>query len=306
MIVQLPLFQNTERNGCLRFADLRGEPIFASVSGGRTSARMRHWLGQHYSGPILTLFANTGREHPRTLDFMRRCDEEFGFNTVWLEAVVHPEDGTGTTHRVVTYETATRPSVYGETPFEEMIKKYGIPNKAFPHCTRELKLRPMHSYLRSLGYNPAKIPTAIGIRADETRRVKDQPNVFYVLIDDEPSDKQDVLDWWSGQPFDLDIEEFEGNCLGCWKKSLLKQFAQLDKDPTVYEWTDRTEKKYAHAGSGIGARVFFRGNMSTERLVQLRRSVNDGTDPALLIADGGCAESCELYETEDVQTAMAV
>lgn len=248
---------------------------------------------------MLTLFANTGREHPRTLDFVHACDTVMGFNTVWLEAVVHPEDGVGTTHRVVTYETASRDGA----PYEEMIKKYGIPNIAFPHCTRELKLRPMHSYLRSLGHNPSKIPTAIGIRADETRRVKRQPNIFYVLIDPEPTDKQDVLDWWAEPErafMDLGIEEFEGNCLGCFKKSLAKQFAQYDKDPSVYEWTDSMEKKYAHAGAGVGPRVFFRGNRSTQQLIQLRRSAADGFDPAHHVVDGGCSESCEVYETEEM------
>lgn len=280
----------------MTFSDLTDEIIFASFSGGRTSAYMTRWLLQRYDrSKVLTLFANTGREHPRTLDFVHACDMVMGFNTVWLEAVVHPEDGVGTTHRVVTYETASRDG----GPYEEMIKKYGLPNISFPHCTRELKLRPMHSYLRSLGHEPSKIPTAIGIRADEKRRVKNQPNIFYVLVDSEPTDKQDVLDWWGEYPFmDLGIEEFEGNCLGCFKKSLAKQFAQYDKDPSVYEWTDRMEKQYAHAGAGEGPRVFFRGNRSTEQLIQLRRSAA-GFDPRHVV-DGGCSESCEVYETEDI------
>jgi hypothetical protein len=289
----------------MRFADLSGEPIFISFSGGRTSAYMTKWLLDRYDhSKCVVLFANTGREDPRTLDFVHKCDSELGFGTVWLEAVIHPGDGNGTTHHVVTYETATRRTVDGPSPYEEMVKKYGIPNVAFPHCTRELKLRPMHSYLRSLGHNPATIPTAIGIRADELRRVKNAANILYVLIDPEAVDKQDVLGWWSDAPFDLDIEEFEGNCGGCFKKSYAKHFAQLDKDPSVYEWTDRIEKTYAHAGAGTGPRVFFRGNLSTEQLIQLRRSVNDGIDPARLVADGGCTESCELYETESVQLSL--
>lgn len=278
------------------YADLKGDEwIFISFSGGRTSAYMTRWLLQRRDrAKCLVLFANTGREHPRTLDFVKACDDALGFNTVWLEAVVHPEDGKGTTHRVVTYETADR--VGG--PYEEMLKKYGIPNVSFPHCTRELKLRPMHSYLRSIGHEPGKIPTAIGIRADERRRVKNQPNIFYPLIEPEPTDKQDILDWWAERPYmDLGIEEFEGNCLGCFKKSFSKHFAQLDKDPSVYAWTDHMEKKYAHAGAGEGPRVFFRGNRNTEQLVQLRRSA-PGFDPAHHVAEGGCAESCELYETE--------
>lgn len=287
----------------VKFSDLRGDEwIFASISGGRTSHYMRWWLGQrHDPSKIITLFANTGREHPRTLDFVKRCDDTLGFSTVWLEAVVHPEANKGTTHRIVTHETASR---NGE-PYEEMIKKYGIPNVAFPHCTRELKLRPMHSYLHSIGHSPTKIPTAIGIRADERRRVKGHPNVFYVLIDPEPTDKEDVIDWWSDYPeIDLDIDEFEGNCRGCFKKSDAKHFAQFDRDPSVYEWTAEMERRYAHSGAGVGPRVFFRGNRSTEQLIKLRRSIADGFDPARHVADGGCSESCELYETETAQLPL--
>ena len=280
----------------LRFADVAEDDwIFISFSGGRTSAYMTEWLlRRHRPDRCLVLFANTGREHPATLDFVRACDTNLGFGTVWLEAVIHPAAGDGTTHQVVTYETAARD---GE-PFERMIQKYGIPNIAFPHCTRELKLRPMHSYLRSLGHDPKTIPTAVGIRADERRRVKKQKNILYVLIDPNPVDKQDVLDHWAGAPFDLGIEDFEGNCRGCFKKSLGKHFAQIDKDPSVYVWTARMEKQYAHAGAGEGPRVFFRGNRSTEQLIQLRRAAPD-FDPVHHVTEGGCAESCELYETED-------
>lgn len=292
-----------ERNA-VRFADLKNEYIFISFSGGRTSAFMTHWILQHYDREkCLVLFANTGREDPRTLDFVHLCDVRLGFGTVWLEAVVNSEDGAGTTHRRVTYETATRPSLNGPTPYEDMVKKYGIPNVSFPHCTRELKLRPMHSYLRGLGHNPATIPTAIGIRTDETRRVKDAKNVFYPLIDDVQMDKQDVLDWWSGQSFDLQIEEFEGNCDNCWKKSFAKHFMRIEKDPSPYEWTDRIEKTYAHAGSGVGPRVFFRGKRSTEQLFELYRTVAEA-DRARYANDGGCSESCELYETVQMELAL--
>ncbi len=277
----------------MKFADLADQPLFVSFSGGRTSGYMTHWLLTHYDpAKCVVLFANTGREHPETLDFIHRCDQEFGFGTVWLEAVVHHGARAGTTCRVVTFETASRE---GE-PFEEQIKKYGIPNVAFPQCTRELKLRPMYSYLRSIGLDPKRTPTAIGIRADERRRVKGQPNVLYPLVEF-GIEKPDVLDWWSRQTFDLGIEEFEGNCRACFKKSFAKHFAQIDKDPTAYDFPRRMETLYRHVGPQAGERVFFRGNRSTEQLFQLRRSA-PGYDPRHM-TDGGCSESCELYEFED-------
>lgn len=273
-----------------------------SFSGGRTSAYMTKKLIDNLSGQydFIVTFANTGMEHPKTLDFVRNCDDIFKFNTVWLEGIVHYDERKGSTHKIVTYQTASR---NGE-PYEAFIKKYGIPNTAFPQCTRELKLNPMQSYLRSLGINHKTIPTAIGIRTDEKRRVSknaDTMNIVYPLIDMWPTDKQDVLDWWEDQLFDLEIEEFEGNCLGCFKKSFKKQFMQIEKDPSCFDFYKRMEDKYKKINIETGQRVFFRNNTDTEGLFKLYESFKE-TEQKLpkqydLYANGGCSESCEVYET---------
>jgi 3'-phosphoadenosine 5'-phosphosulfate sulfotransferase (PAPS reductase)/FAD synthetase len=57
---------------------------------------------------IVVVFANTGQEHEKTLEYIHACDKQYGLNVVWLEAVVNPEEGQGTKHRVVTFETAAR------------------------------------------------------------------------------------------------------------------------------------------------------------------------------------------------------
>lgn len=54
---------------------------FAGISGGRTSAMMAALLG-----PEVTLcFENTGREHPKTYDFLHELDGALGGRIVWLE-----------------------------------------------------------------------------------------------------------------------------------------------------------------------------------------------------------------------------
>lgn len=133
-----------------------------------------------------------------------------------------------------------------------MIQKYGIPNPSYLHCTRELKLQVMHSYLRSIGLNHKDIPTAIGIREDETRRVSKQAevnNIIYPLINDFPADKQDVLEWWSKQAFDLEIPEYQGNCVGCFKKSFKKQFKTLDENPSALDFFVEMERLYPQVGN---------------------------------------------------------
>lgn len=271
-----------------------------SFSGGRTSGYMTKQLLDNYSDEydFLVTFANTGLEHPKTLEFVNNCDKWFGFNTVWLETQVAYGERKSSGHKIVTFDTAARDG----SPFEDYIKKYGIPNVAFPSCTRELKVNPMQSYLKSLGINHKTIPTAIGIRVDESRRVSKQAecnNIVYPLIDWFPTDKIDVLNWWEDQAFDLGIDEFEGNCQGCFKKSFKKQFMQIERDASVFDFHRRMEALYTEVGPQDGNRVFFRGNRSTEMLFKLKQESGllGGTQIDETV-DGGCSESCEVYEME--------
>lgn len=275
-----------------------------SFSGGATSGFLTHWalenLANQYDEIVVT-FANTGQEDERTLRFVDRCDREFSFNTVWLEAVVHPRSGDGTTHRVVTAETATRDG----SLFEAAIRKYGIPNKNFPHCTRTLKLHPMRSYLRSIGWDVGTYTTAIGIRADETRRVAKNAavqNIIYPLVDLDV-DKQDVREWWAKQSFQLGLPEHRGNCTWCWKKSLRKHLLLLEEDPDALAFPDAMEQQYGAAGAGFRGvnRVFFRERRSARDIIRIASVV----DPSAartpgLDENGGCSESCEVYDMEEL------
>lgn len=81
-----------------------------SFSGGRTSAYMTKLLLDNWSDryEFIVTFANTGLEHPKTLEFVANCDQHFGFNTVWLEAQVDPRPGKGIGFRVVDFASADR------------------------------------------------------------------------------------------------------------------------------------------------------------------------------------------------------
>jgi len=275
-----------------------------SFSGGRTSAYMTKLLLDNWNDKynFIVTFANTGLEHEKTLEFVNNCDTVFGFNTVWLETVVRHGEKKGSSFKVVSYQTASR---NGE-PFTEVVKKYGIPNPSYLHCTRELKLAPMRSYLASLGINHRDIPTAIGIRVDEMRRVKksaEVENIIYPLVNTWPSDKQDVLDWWEEQAFDLKIDEWDGNCKGCYKKSFKKIFKQLDADPELLEWHQKMESLYSTVGvtqKGT-SRMFFRNHLLSEQVLEMWKQ-DRSTEPTQLTldmyADGGCSESCEVYATD--------
>jgi len=261
-----------------------------------TKMLLDNWSNKY---ELIVVFANTGLENPKTLEFIALCDLIFGFGTVWVEAVVN-KGRVAPKHRIVTHATASQ---CGE-PFERVIEKYGIPNTAFPGCTRDLKLAPIKSYLKSISVDWATVPMAIGIREDEKRRVKNdiRRNIIYPLVTTWPTDKAEVLDWWRQQPFDLEIDEFEGNCRGCFKKSNRKHFMQIERDPSVYDFHRRMEKIHRFTGPQQGERVFFRGNLSTDGLFALYEQVKGiPLPPTKIDEDGGCSESCELFETESTK-----
>lgn len=239
------------------------KPLLISFSGGRTSGMMTAILQDYQpERPKAIVFANTGKEHEKTLEFVSECDKRWGLGVVWVEAVIHPEAGKGTTHKIVSFETASRK---GE-PYEAMLKKYGIPSVAFPHCTRELKLRPIEHYVKTvLGWGD--YDRAIGLRADERHR---EAGYFYPLME-YGIDKQMVNEWWSRQPFNLDLEEFEGNCDLCFKKSDKKLVKAINKTKSALVWWEEMERKYAHLEHGnrsakLEPSYFFRGNRSADEM----------------------------------------
>lgn len=226
-------------------------PLLISFSGGRTSALMAYVIMNHEKFKDykkVCVFANTGKELEKTLQFVKKCDEEFNLNCVWIETEVYHEKRKASGHKIVTFETASREGA----PFEEVIKKYGIPNQKFPHCTRELKLNPINSYMKSIGHD--SWTSAIGLRFDEARRISneqftngDATNIkrpkFYPLFHIGVK-AEHVQEFWSVMPFDLGLKSYQGNCDLCWKKSLKKKLRILKEEPKIAQWYVSMEEKY--------------------------------------------------------------
>ena len=275
--------------------------LFISFSGGRTSAYMT-WrlLQERQYDEIAVVFANSGQEHEKTLEFVNSCDMHMGFNTIWLEALVNPIHKKGTETIVTNFSQAARK---GE-PFEEMIKKYGIPNPSYRHCTRELKMSPMHWYVRNvLGWEKGSYDTAIGIRADEFDRMRsdaEKEKLVYPLV--KWNIKKDYIKYfWRQQHFDLDLPEHLGNCVTCWKKSDRKLLTIAKQEPHRFDFFYTMENRYAFAGAGNESRVFFRRNRNVAELLKESTRFTDffvdgmhEYQPELDLGDG-CSESCEIY-----------
>lgn len=288
------------------------EKLLISFSGGRTSAYMTWWLlnNMQHKYEMIVVFANTGKEREETLQFVHKCDVEFGFNTVWIEAKVTNTKGIGTSFNIVNFDTACRDGRI----YEEHIFKYGIPNQNAPQCTREIKAVPIDKYAKSLGWR--KYETAIGIRSDEPKRldwdkkIKKRALYFAELFH---VTKSDVNNFWGKQKFDLQLTSYEGNCDLCFKKGLRKLMTITKDKPELADWWREMEQKYEMNDvrkSGKTPMRFFRDNMTIDDIIEeskfpfepakdTSKEVDAFRQMAFwdeyLDSNNGCTESCEVW-----------
>lgn len=295
------------------------EKLLISFSGGRTSAFMTQYLLKNYQDKyeMKVVFANTGKERKETFDFIRNCENYFGFKCDYIEAVVNPVLGKGIRAKIVTFENL---DLTGQI-FEAVINKHGIPNPARGLCSRELKNYTVQDYIRQIGWK--KCLRAIGIRYDEfdrksTSALKDR--IIYPLCDWLKIQKEDINLFWSKMPFDLQLKSYEGNCDLCWKKSLRKKLTILKENPKIADWWIEMEKKYENFipesqknNKKIKLPIRFNRNyISARKLLEASKTFTDIVKDEskdvpkykqleifgerLDTAEGGCAsESCEAF-----------
>lgn len=276
--------------------------LLVSFSGGETSAFMAQWLNDHYDElgykNIVFVFANTGLENEQTLEFVQQCDDYFKLNVQWVEASVNERRGYGTGYWLTDFDNAKRK---GE-PFENVIKKYGIPNQSFPHCTRELKQNPIKAFAKDW-FDGEKYHTAIGIRADEFDRMNEKRKeigLIYPLIQKEmiPTTKPQINWYWKQMPFRLNLKGYQGNCLTCWKKSDKKLFQIAKENPSAFDFMASMEEKYPLGLTGEKV-TFFRKKRSAKDILEQAKNWNgkvkdDATNYVWQIDLLG-GESCEVW-----------
>lgn len=211
-------------------------PALVSFSGGRTSGYMLWRILQAYGGKlpadVHAVFANTGKERDETLDFVRDCADAWGVVVHWVERTA------GGGFREVNHRHASRK---GE-PFAQLIQERRfLPNPVTRFCTTELKIRAMKAWMLAHGYEHWN--NAVGIRADEPRRVaryaqrtsKERWDVVLPLVR-AGLDVAHVRGFWAQQPFDLQLETWEGNCDLCFLKGRAKRQRILRDRPDLAPW----------------------------------------------------------------------
>lgn len=240
-----------------------------SFSGGRTSAYMlRQVLDNNDDlSDLIVTFANTGKEHPATLDFVKECSERWAVPIVWLEFRDN-EQGFA----IVNYETASRDG----QPFEDLIRKRSyLPNPVTRFCTIDLKIRVIHKYLRMVGCSTEETPVDMmtGIRADEPRRVTKIRNrgstseskhaTMVMPLADAGIGVQDVTDFWAAQDFDLMLttingRTLDGNCDLCFLKGAKQIYSLIASDRSKGEWWARMERTAVSSSGITGNGALFR------------------------------------------------
>lgn len=304
--------------------------LLVSFSGGETSAFMGQWLNKHKKDEyeMLFVFANTGVESNKTLDFIDKCEVEFGIKVNWIEAKVYHNQRKSSGFNIVDYNTATRNTdwkIRDNTPFEEVVKKYGIPNHSRLHCTRELKMNPIKAFAKSV-WGEEEYYLALGIRIDEIDRMndkKDKLRLVYPLIqkDMQPMTKKHINFWWANQSFRLELKGYQGNCGACYKKTNNKLMQIANEDLNYFEFIDYLENKYGNPNGRIPQKilekrideesgeeydiyvmeknigddyknVFFRNFMSAREIIEKSKEFK-GT----IIDDHEEMESCEVFSS---------
>lgn len=250
-------------------------PAVVSFSGGRTSGFMLWQILQAHGGKlpdeVAVIFSNTGLEHPKTYEFVHGVEVQWKVPIIWVEYRVN-EDGKHD-YEIVEYGTHST----GGQPFDALIAKQRyLPNPVTRLCTVNLKMRTMNRVVRDvLGWNKKSwrrrepYTNCIGLRADEPHRVHRMAGgqggeETYCPMYHAGHTEEDVLAFWSQQPFDLDLpggSNAYGNCVGCFLKGAdkLRQIAM--HDPEYLEWWARAEER----GIGDGRGKRFRNDRMTYR-----------------------------------------
>lgn len=277
--------------------------LLVSFSGGRTSAYMLWWIFNKWQSQsnydIYVVFANTGKEDEKTLEFVNKCEYEWDIHIEWIEYRSASAKGYSVNPKITGFKTASR---NGE-PFEELISIKGIPTTNAPFCSTILKQRTIRAYARQLGWKPKDYITAIGIRIDEIDRMNPEfrkERIWYPLISDVPTTKKQVNDFWDSQSFNLECHPDLGNCDCCWKKDLKRLVRIVKEHPEKTYWWKDMSKKYGHfnpRNTNLKPPFnFYRGNMNLYDIEALSASpVHIIEQKAQQNQLNGCGESCEAF-----------
>lgn len=273
-----------------------------SFSGGRTSAYLCKVMIDHFGRENVDfIFMDTGAEHPKTYEFVRKVNQHFDLSLVCLQGDFNQPLGVGHSYSVVDISTLG----CDIRVYTELVSKYGTPSIATPWCTSRMKEEVHDKYCNDV-YGKNGYETWIGIRADEPKRLKigKRSDVRY-LAEISSAEKVDVIDFWRGMPFDLEIDEWLGNCVFCFKKSDLKlALACKDAQQLYDDWLKMIDFAPERDGQERASRhVMYRKNRTIAEINDSfseipRENIIARLRGGRMLDTGSCSESCEVFGGE--------
>ncbi len=232
-------------------------PALISFSGGRTSGFMLKQIVDAHDGvlpeDVHVTFANTGKEMPETLDFVRDCGEHWGVKINWLELEIGEERPIYRT-KIVDYESASR---NGE-PFAALLDRRAyLPNPVARFCTAEMKIRRMKDFMWKVkGYK--HWDNILGLRHDEPKRVTSSRNAStkerwdnLMPMYEAKHGIKEVLEFWQKANFDLRLptingQTVAGNCDLCFLKGRKTLNALMKERPDLADWWIAQENRFGN------------------------------------------------------------
>lgn len=260
-----------------------------SLSGGRTSAYLAH-LMKEQDPETEFIFMDTGAEHPKTYEFIRNIIKHWKIKLTCLRVIPNPEMNKPSTYEILS-ATQIGPDL---EPWKRMLRKYGHPYVGGAFCTDRMKTVPFIKYCDER-FGRGNYTTWLGMRIDEPKRITPKPGIRY-LAEISDFEKQDVIDWWRDQPFDLEIQEHLGNCVFCIKKSIQKVALAAKDEPEL-------AANFIHTLQSFDVKpdkVMYRSNNSLEQVIALfsdtgRDELASRMTSMRQYDTGSCSESCEAF-----------
>ena len=280
------------------------KPHVVSFSGGRTSAYLVYLMEQKRKNEgwdVHYIFMDTGAEHPKTYEFVRDVAFYFDIDLVCLRLDASPPLGNGNNYEVCTVDEIG-PDL---KPFAGMVKKYGSPGIPSPWCTSRMKVDTHEAYCKKR-FGKDNFITWLGIRADEKRRLKRKKDLSY-LADISDATKDDIIAWWKGMFFDLEIHEHLGNCVFCFKKGDGKLALAARDAPEEYErfWNMITDPGNRIPPGKSDNAIMYRNHRSLPDVIAQfeefsYQEIWDSLRFTKKFDTNSCSESCEIVNFDDI------
>lgn len=197
--------------------------------------------------------------------------------------------------------------IWGEK-IHPLLRRLSFQNEEMISLFSELREFDSQDAMTALLEDRYLLDTANAIRiSDRVAKVKKAKQRFMAEISG--YEKQDVLNWWKSQPFDLDLEEHLGNCVFCIKKGPNKVALALRDEPEMAEQFRSvilSENVRVVERRQQENKIMYRNGMSLDDIQQIYSEHSRDEIAATIRGNkaydsGSCSESCEAFSVDAAQ-----